>query len=63
MKYPNFKVVNSPTPAEHLVICDKCGKAEWVIFELKRIYYCFNKHRMRAASVTEIKEANKILKQ
>lgn len=61
MKYPKFKVVSSPSPAEHLVICDKCDKAEWVIFEQKRIYYCANKHRMRPASSKEIEEANKIL--
>jgi hypothetical protein len=57
--YPTWKVKSSPTPSDRLVICEKCGKGEWIGHGFPTIAYCSTpKHgRMREGTQKEYAEA------
>jgi len=52
IKYPRLRVITSPTPSEHLVICEVCHKAKWTIKVQGGTYYCCNT-RQREATTAE----------
>lgn len=64
MQYPQWRSSGGPTPAERLVICEKCNKAEWVLHGFPQVVYC-TKHdvRMREATKKEYAEAKRVLEE
>lgn len=71
IKYPIWKIRGKPTPNEKLMICDGCGTAKWSTdSSYSKVLYCDNCQgkkggylRMRKATLSEIKEAKKYLKE
>ena len=67
VQYPTWKWQSSPTPNNTLVVCTKCGKAQWAMDSNGSFQqYCQNGHppaRMRKATKAELKAANEALAQ
>jgi hypothetical protein len=70
-KYPTYRSPSNPTPAEELLVCERCGQAAWVIGSSQQQYHsCRTCHgpswgktqaRMRKAVPAEYTEALRIL--
>ncbi len=69
INYPTWRVRGSPTPAEALFICDKCGDAIWG--QANPLHsFCYNNSckgrkggapRLRKATAAETEEAKRHL--
>lgn len=56
IKFPTFKVRGQPTPNEKLVVCDECGKAEWVNHG-PAVYECYNANHHANGGYRRMREA------